>query len=109
MSKIKIVTWNINSIRARHDRLLQVLSRHRPDVFCLQEIKCEDKDFPGAAIAEQGYESFIFGQKSYNGVAILVKKELAQNIEINRGFVGSEAYGSRFIEVDFGYCRVAST
>ena len=72
-----IGTWNVNSIRARWERLLGVLKRHEPDVLCLQETKVEDKDFPAAGIREAGYEAAFHGQKSYNGVAILTKKKAA--------------------------------
>jgi exodeoxyribonuclease-3 len=72
---VKIVTWNVNSVRARHDRLLAFLERHDPDVVCLQETKVVDKDFPRDALREAGYHSAVWGQKTYNGVAILAKQE----------------------------------
>ena len=68
---MKLVTWNINSVRARTDRLLAWIDRERPDVLCLQEIKVEDAGFPAAPLRERGYEVAPFGQRSYNGVAIL--------------------------------------
>ena len=70
---MKIATWNVNSVRARHDRLLAFLERHDPDVVCLQETKVVDKDFPTDALREAGYHSAVWGQKTYNGVAILSK------------------------------------
>jgi len=68
---MKVIAWNVNSVRTRHDRLLTVLQRHAPDVLCLQELKAEEKDFPLAAINALGYQAVLLGQKTYNGVAIL--------------------------------------
>ncbi|MEX2204638.1 MAG: exodeoxyribonuclease III [Myxococcota bacterium] len=70
---MKLVTWNVNSIRQRLDRLLALLARHAPDVVCLQETKVVDADFPVEALRAAGYASVFAGQKSYNGVAILTK------------------------------------
>ena len=68
---MKLVTWNVNSIRQRLPRLLALLERHEPDVVCLQETKVEDAAFPTMEIAAAGYECATFGQRAYNGVAIL--------------------------------------
>ncbi len=68
---MKLATWNLNSIRAREARLLDWLDRERPDVVCLQETKVEDAQFPMAPLVERGYQVATFGQRSYNGVAIL--------------------------------------
>jgi exodeoxyribonuclease III len=67
---VKLATWNINSIRARNDRLFAWLERERPDVLCLQETKTEDAGFPTDALRAAGYHVATFGQRSYNGVAI---------------------------------------
>ena len=67
---MKLATWNINSIRARTDRLLAWLAAEQPDVLCLQETKVEDAGFPLDALEKAGYQVAIFGQRSYNGVAI---------------------------------------
>lgn len=72
---MKIVTWNINSVRAREDRLLAWLEKVQPDVLCLQEIKCETDQFPYESVREAGYYCSVYGQKTYNGVAILSRKE----------------------------------
>jgi exodeoxyribonuclease-3 len=72
---VKIVTWNINSVRARIDRLVSWLDRHEPDVVCLQETKVTDPDFPRLEIEAAGYRTAFFGEKSYNGVAILARRE----------------------------------
>jgi exodeoxyribonuclease-3 len=70
---MKIVTWNVNSIRVRLTRLLSWLDRNQPDVMCLQETKVVDSDFPSEEIKQAGYYCEFSGQKSYNGVAILSK------------------------------------
>jgi exodeoxyribonuclease-3 len=68
---MRIVTWNVNSIRARLPRVLAWLEANRPDVVCLQETKCLDEQFPREEIEDLGYHIECFGQKTYNGVAIL--------------------------------------
>ena len=70
---MKIATWNINSVRAREARLVAWLAKAGPDVICLQETKTEDAGFPDAALRAAGYHVALFGQKSYNGVAIASK------------------------------------
>lgn len=73
---MKIITWNVNSITVRLDRLLALLARDKPDVVCLQELKCQDEKFPRDAIEAAGYQVVIFGQKTYNGVAILARHDI---------------------------------
>lgn len=73
---LRVVTWNVNSITVRLDRLLALLKRWNPDVVMLQELKCTEDKFPFEAIQEAGYHSAVFGQKTYNGVAILTKHPL---------------------------------
>ncbi len=71
---MRIVSWNVNSIRARHDHVLRFLDEQSPDVLCLQETKVVDGDFPADELRAAGYEHLLFdGQKSYNGVAIISK------------------------------------
>lgn len=73
---MKIITWNINSIRIRLDQLAAVIDEMEPDIICLQETKCEDNKFPLKDIQELGFKYVaINGQPSYNGVAILSKKQ----------------------------------
>ena len=74
-STVLVATWNINSVRARIDRLLGWLDARRPDVVCLQELKCTDEQFPSDAVRALGYHPVLFGQKTYNGVAILARAE----------------------------------
>lgn len=73
---MRLVTWNVNSVKQRLPRLLGVLQRHEPDVVCLQETKISDEEFPHHAIAELGYRASAFGQRAFNGVAILAREEL---------------------------------
>jgi len=76
---MKIVSWNINSLRKRQERLLAWLTSTQPDIVCLQETKCDDEQFPELALRAAGYHSVFHGQKSYNGVAIL-SKTVPQNV-----------------------------
>ncbi|MCB2230062.1 exodeoxyribonuclease III [bacterium] len=80
---MKIITWNVNSIRSRLERLLRVLDRHRPDIVCLQELKTLEDKFPFDEIGSAGYHATVFGQKTYNGVAVLSKSEPS---DIRHGF-----------------------
>jgi exodeoxyribonuclease-3 len=74
---MKIASWNVNSIRARLERVLAWLAAQQPDVLCLQEIKVQDGDFPTEAFEEAGYHVGVHGQRTYNGVAILSHSPLA--------------------------------
>jgi exodeoxyribonuclease-3 len=70
---MKVATWNINSIRARQERVVAWLEQYQPDALCLQELKGTDDVFPLEAIEALGYHCALFGQPTYNGVAILSK------------------------------------
>ena len=70
-----LASWNVNSIRARRERLLAFLKRHRPDVVGLQETKALPEQFPTDELQAAGYRSVNVGQKSYNGVALLMRAE----------------------------------
>ncbi len=70
---MKIVTWNVNSLKVRLPHLLDWLAQNQPDVVCLQETKTEDANFPVEEIQKAGYQAAYSGQKTYNGVAILSK------------------------------------
>ncbi|MFI5288473.1 MAG: exodeoxyribonuclease III [Polyangia bacterium] len=67
---MKLASWNVNSIRARIDRVIPWLEATRPDVLCMQELKAEEKDFPREAFERIGYQVAAACQKTYNGVAI---------------------------------------
>ena len=75
-----ISSWNVNSVRARIENIKEYLKKFSPDIVLIQEIKTEDKTYPYDEIKSLGYESYVFGQKSYNGVAIL-SKEKVKNIK----------------------------
>lgn len=74
---MKISTWNVNSINARIEHLLNWLIEEKPDVALLQELKCQKEAFPYLQIEDLGYNIEVSGQKSYNGVAILSKSPLS--------------------------------
>jgi exodeoxyribonuclease III len=84
---MKLATWNVNSVTARLPLVTKWLAETRPDVLCLQELKCTDEKFPVEAFAELGYRSAAFGQRTYNGVAILSRAELT---DVQRGFPNDE-------------------
>ena len=77
-----VASWNVNSIRAREERLLRWLDTRKPDVLCLQELKVEDKAFPFETLRAAGYHAVAWGQRTYNGVAILARTE---PIEVKKG------------------------
>ena len=77
-----ISTWNVNSIKVRIHAVIQYLSEYHPDVLVLQETKCLDENFPIDEISNAGYYSTFYGQKTYNGVAIISKKK-PDSIEYN--------------------------
>jgi exodeoxyribonuclease III len=101
---MKIVTWNVNSIKQRLPRLLAVLDRHAPDIVCLQELKVEDDAFPIEAIVGAGYGAVAFGQRAYNGVAILARAPIEDAV---RGFEGDPLSAqSRVLSARVGGVRV---
>ena len=73
---MKIASWNVNSVRARIINILDYIKAEKPDVLLLQEIKTENINFPTDEFKKLGYDSYIFGQKSYNGVAFLSKVKI---------------------------------
>ena len=82
---MRVATWNVNSVRARLERLVPWLAEKRPEVVCLQETKCVDEKFPREPIEELGYEIATLGQQTYNGVAILSRIGLE---DVVQGFSG---------------------
>jgi exodeoxyribonuclease-3 len=95
MPNIKIATWNVNSVRARLEILKNWLSTQKPDIILLQETKCQDDQFPYEDIEDQGYNIAHFGQKTYNGVAILSKFPLE---DIKKGLDSFDNSQARYIE-----------
>ena len=68
-----IATWNVNSIRTRLSQIIDWISQSNPDILCLQETKVIDESFPFQPFEKLGYSVEVYGQKSYNGVAIISK------------------------------------
>ncbi|WP_271201129.1 exodeoxyribonuclease III [Methylopila turkensis] len=93
---MQIATWNVNSIKSRLDLVLRWLAEAKPDVVCLQEIKCVDEAFPRAAIEDAGYHVAVHGQKTYNGVAILSRSPIEDATPRLPGDDGDDH--ARFIE-----------
>ena len=91
----KIAAWNVNSILARLPTALKVFEDVGADIWCLQEIKCEDARFPRFEFEAMGYNIETYGQKSYNGVAILSKHRIEETI---RGVPGLDHEHARYIE-----------
>ena len=94
---MKVISWNVNSVRARLENILNYIKDAKPDILFLQEIKTEEKNFPTEAFKAIGYNSYIFGQKSYNGVALVSKIEIS-NIDTN--FIKDKLKQSRIITGD---------
>lgn len=93
---VTIATFNVNSVKARINNLLAWLDESRTDIVLLQELKCVEEAFPAMEIEERGYNLALFGQKTYNGVAILSKFPLD---DVTRGLPSDEAdEQARYIE-----------
>jgi exodeoxyribonuclease III len=93
---MRIATWNVNSIRQRMDSLLAWLAERKPDILCLQEIKCVDEAFPREAFEALGYNVAVHGQKTFNGVALLSKLPFD---EVAPGLIGDDGdVQARFLE-----------
>lgn len=96
---MKIATWNINGIKARIDTALTWIADAKPDVLCLQEVKCMDEAFPASAFEGLGYNVAVHGQKGFNGVAILAKTRFD---EVRPGLPGApDDAQARYLEVTF--------
>lgn len=104
---MKIVSYNLNGVRARMVRLLEYLDEQKPDVLCLQEIKCDDDAFPIGEIRAAGYDGVWHGQKGFNGVAILTPRGVPSLRRV--GLPGDpDDTHSRYIEAEIGGVVVAS-
>ena len=104
---LKIVSFNINGIKARLPRLLEYLAEQKPDIVCLQELKTADETFPEAEIRDAGYGALWHGQKSWNGVAVLARD--AEPVERQRGLAGDpDDEHSRYLEAEVHGLGVAS-
>jgi exodeoxyribonuclease-3 len=104
---MKIATWNVNSIRARQQRLLDFLRQAQPDVLCLQELKATDDVFPYEAVRGAGYHAAVFGQKTYNGVAVL-SRDPPSKIELGWGHGAGDDQQARLLAAEIGGLQVIS-
>ncbi len=103
---MKIVTWNVNSIKSRLPHVSAYLKDVSPDVLLLQELKCTEDAFPRPELEDAGYNIALVGQKTYNGVAILAKHPIEIEQRSLPGDPGDEQ--ARYIEAIVGRVRVAS-
>ena len=94
---MKISSWNVNSVRARIKNINDYIKDSSPDVLLLQEIKTQNENFPNDEFKKLGYLSYVFGQKSYNGVAIISKNELNN---INKSFIKDNLNQARIITAE---------
>ena len=92
-----ISSWNVNSIRARINNIKEYLKKFSPDIVMMQEIKTEEKNYPFDEFKSLKYESYVFGQKSYNGVAIISKKKIPT---IQNDIIKDKLKQSRIIVAD---------
>ena len=91
---MKIISWNVNSVRARIENILSYIKDSNPDILFLQEIKTKNENFPSETFKEHGYNSYVFGQKSYNGVAFLSKSKIGN---VKNDFIKDKLKQSRII------------
>ena len=95
-----ITSWNVNSVRARIENINNYLLKYKPDILMMQEIKTEDLNFPYENFSSLNYESHVFGQKSYNGVAIISKNKL---LNIKFDLIKDNLKQSRIISAEFSF------
>ena len=88
---MKLATWNINSLTVRLPQVLDWLAGTPVDVLCLQELKLTDDKFPREALLQAGYHCAVFGQKTYNGVAILSREPLRDIVTNIPGFADEQS------------------
>jgi exodeoxyribonuclease-3 len=104
---MKIATWNVNSILARLPIVTRWLAAAQPDVLCIQETKCTDDKFPSLEIKALGYESVIFGQQTYNGVAIIYRAGFPPLQTVQRGYPGDDPTShARLLSTDIAGVRI---
>ena len=104
---MRIVSYNVNGIKARLPRLVEYLTEEQPDVVCLQELKSSDETFPEADIRAAGYGAIWHGQKGFNGVAVLARG--VDPVERQRGLPGEpEDEHSRYLEAEVDGVVIAS-
>lgn len=103
----KLATWNINSVRLRQGLVADFLGRYQPDMLCLQEIKCQNDQFPGKAFTDVGYEyQAVHGQKGYHGVAILSRRPFAETTSRDFCEVGDSRHIAALFELGGRIVRI---
>ena len=95
-----ISSWNVNSVRARILNITEYLKKFSPDILMIQEIKTEDKNYPYEEIKSLNYNSYVFGQKAYNGVAILSKEKIS---DLKNDIINDKKKQSRIIKAEFNF------
>ena len=95
-----ISSWNVNSVRARIINIQEYLKKFSPDILMMQEIKTQEETYPFDDISKLNYESHVFGQKSYNGVAIISKKKIEK---IEKDIFKDKNKQSRIITANIKY------
>jgi len=109
-----IATWNVNSIRTRLSQIIDWIDKSNPDILCLQETKVMDDSFPIEPFKKLGYSVEVYGQKSYNGVAIISKIKLEN---VKKGFYGCANFNQnieifqdqkRFISADINGIKIVN-
>lgn len=104
---LTLATWNVNSLKVRLPHLLDWLATHRVDIVCLQETKLVDELFPVEPLAEAGYAAAFAGQKTYNGVALLTRRETTpQASDVVAALPGLDDPQKRLIGATVGDIRV---
>ncbi len=91
---MRISSWNVNSVRARLENVLNYLKKEKPEILMLQEIKAQEINFPKESFEKIGYKNYVFGQKSYNGVAFLSKVNISN---VNTKFISDPLGQARII------------
>jgi exodeoxyribonuclease III len=103
---VKIATWNVNSLNVRLPRLIGWLTAEAPDVLCLQETKLDDAKFPRQKLADAGYEAYCSGQRTYNGVALLVRDGIGAATDVLTSLPGLADEQKRVIAASIAGMRV---
>jgi len=102
---MRVATWNVNGLRSRLEFVKLWLRARRPDAVALQELKLEDDKFPHGELEAEGYFAAVYGQKAWNGVAVLAreKPEIVQT-----GLPGQDELGSRLLTANVGGLALTS-
>jgi exodeoxyribonuclease-3 len=107
--ELTLVSWNVNSIRARLPLVMDLIAKMRPELLLLQEIKCQISDFPVEVFETLGYKCIVNGQPQYNGVAILYRSEITAPTEVKFAIPGCTLDEARYLEgVFFDRLRISN-